>query len=238
MPSWEAGLGGSLGGQFRIRVYSDVIATDEEGNRTLVRYSAVIDRVSGSGRIYNGYNTYGNTNLGDYGNPQRGPFRYDTSGPGRVITMASNEDRWYGHDGNGNKTIYQGANYDAGNSPYVTSGSTGGNHGLPSYYRYADPNLVQLVGSTDVSLTIRVATNRVVKNIAISLTGGGNWYYFEGDTTDRTMTIGSASDPLRPGTTYPMRISLRRRNSGYWKEWGNMDVATQNSNNFFDVGDM
>lgn len=238
MASWEAGFGGSLGGQFRLRVYADIVATDEENNRTLVQYSAVIDRISGSGRIYNNYNTYGNTNLDDYGNPQRGPFRYDTSGAGRIINMALNEQRWYGHDGNGNRSIYQGANYDAGNGPYLTSAATGGGFGLPSYYRYADPNLVQVVDATDVSITIRVATNRIVNSIAISLTGGGNWYYFDGDTTDRTMTIGSQAQPLQSGTTFPLRISLRRRNSGFWKEWGNMDVSTVNSNNFFDVGDM
>lgn len=239
MAFWEAGFGGSLGGQFRIRVSSDIIATDEENNRTLIRYNAYVDRVSGSGRIYNLYNnTYGHTNLDDYGNPTRGPFRYDTSGPGRVITMAQNEDRWYGHDGNGNRSIYQGADYDAGNSPYWTGGSTGGGMGLPSYYRYADPTLVQVVASSDVSLTIRIATNRIVNSIAISLTGGGNWYYFDGDTTDRYCTIGDVNNPLPSGTDFPLRISLRRRNSGFWKEWGNITVSTAVSNNFFDVGDM
>lgn len=239
MAFFEAGFGGSSGGRFRIRVNSDIIATDEENNRTLVRYNAYVDRVDGAGgRIYNGYPTYGNTNLDDYGNPQRGPFTYDSRYVGRVITMAQNEDRWYGHDANGNRAIYQGANYDAGNGPYLTSGATGGGVGLPSYYRYAAPTLFQVVEATDVSLTLRIATNRVVDQIAISLTGGGNWYYFYGSTTDRYCTIGDANNPLPSGVTFPVRISLRRQASGYWQEHGNWDVATAVAGGFFDVGDM
>lgn len=238
MAFFEAGLGGSSGGSFRIRVNADVIAQDEEGNRSLVRYSAYVDRVSGGSRVWNLFNnTYGNTNLGDYGNPQRGPFNYDTTGAGRALTMASNEDRWYGHDANGNRTVFFGANIDMANSPYLTSGSTGGNVGFSSLYRYADPTLFQVVEATDVSLSIRVATNRVVDYIAISLTGGGNWIEFSGSTTDRTMTIGSPANPLTSGTTFPVRISLRRQASGFWKEWGNVDVSTAVQNKFFDIGD-
>lgn len=238
MAFFEAGLGGTYGGSFRIRVNSDIIATDEENNRTLIRYNAYIDRVSTSGgRIYNGFNTYGHTNLADYGNPQRGPFRYDSTGTGRVITMAQNEDRWYGHNPDGSRTIYQGADYDAGNGPYLTSGATGGNVGLPNYYRYADPTLFQVVAATDVSMTLRIATNRVVDIIAISLTGGGNWYYFDGSTTDRTVTIGSPTQPLMSGQNYPVRISLRRQASGFWKEAGNWDVQTAVQNKFFDLSE-
>lgn len=239
MAFFEAGLGGTYGGSYRIRVNSDIIATDEENNRTLVRYNAYVDRVStAGGHIYNNFNTFGHTNLDDYGNPQRGPFHYDMTGTGRMITMASNEDRWYGHDANGNRSIFQGADYDAGNGPYLTSGSTGGGVGLPSYYRFADPTGVYIVNADDVSLTIRVTTNRLVDQIAISLTGGGNWYYFGGSGYDYTMTIGSQATPLQSGTTFPMRLSLKRQASQFWKEWGNMDVTTANSNNFFDVGDM
>lgn len=239
MAFWEAGLGGSYGGSFRIRVNADIIGTDEENNRTLIRYNAYIDRVStGGGRIWNFNNTYGHTNLSDYGNPQRGPFHYDSTGTGRVITMASNEDRWYNHNSDGGRTIFEGADYDASNGPYLTSGATGGNIGLPNYYRYADPTLVQVVDSTDVSLTIRVATNRIVNVIALSLDGGGTWTNFNGDTTDRTMTLGDENTPLLADHTYALRISLRRRSSGFWKEWGNMDVTTAVSSRFFEIGDM
>ena len=232
MAFWEAGIGGSLGGQFRIRVSADVIAQEEDNNRSLIRYNAYVDRVSGSGRIYNYYGTYGHTNLGGYGNPQRGPFNYDTSGPGRVITMAQNEDRWYGHDGNGNGSSYFGADYDFANGPYVTSGATGGGMDFPQLYRFAAPNAIYFNNVTDTSFQFRVITNRVVNNIAVSLNGGG-WNYFEGDTTDRTMTF----DNLISDKVYSVRISLRRASSGNWQEHGNWDVQTATQNKFFDLGD-
>lgn len=236
MAFWEAGFGGNSGGQFRIRVHADVVAQEEENNRSLVRYTAYVDRIASGSRIWTGYNTYGNTNINGY-NPQRGPYRYDTTGAGRVITMAANEDYWVGHDGNGNANPYYGANYDPANSPYWTGGSTGGHYWLPPLYRYADPTVFEVVSVTDVSMTLRIATNRVVNSIAISLTAGGNWYYFDGDTTNRLCTIGSAANPLPSGKTFPIRISLRRRASGYWKEAGNWNVATASQNNFFEIGD-
>lgn len=140
-----------------------------------------------------------------------------------------------GHNGDGNKDFGAYVNgwlYSCGN--YATSGAWS----LPGLYQYADPTGFYVNQTTDVSMTLRVTTNRVVDNIAVSLTGGGNWYYFDGATTDRTMTIGSASNPLPSNTTYPVRISLHRQSNGYWKEAGNWNVATNSQNNFFDVGDM
>jgi hypothetical protein len=237
MAFFEAGMGGSFGGSFRIRVNSDIIAQDEENNRTLIRYNAYIDRVSTSGgRIFNGFNTFGHTNLGDYGNPQRGPFHYDSTGVGRVITMAANEDRWYGHNSDGTRTIFQGADYNGDNAPYLTSGATGGNVGLPSYYRYADPTGIFFNNITDVSFDLRVTTNRVCSFLQVSINGGASFpYQFGGSFTDKTVTIGSQSDPLPSDAPFSVQIILRRQASGFDKAAGNWGVSTETQNKFFDL---
>lgn len=233
MGYWEAGFGGNSGGSFRIRVNADVVAQDENGNQSLVQYSAYVDRVStAGGRIYNNYATYGHTNLGRYGNPQRGGFTYNTTGNGRVITMAQNEQRWYGHDGNGNGSDYFGADYNPDNSPYWTGGSTGGGMGFPSLYLWAAPNYIDFTSVTDTSFNFRVITNRVVDIIAVKL-NGGDWMYFYGATTDRTMNFSG----LRSDTVYGVYISLHRQSSGYWQEHGTWYTTTLAQNKFFDVGD-
>lgn len=236
MAFWEAAFGGSQGGYHRLRVQVDLVTQEEDNNRSLIQYNAWWERVDSTSFVYNYNPTYGNTNINGY-NPQRVVNGYYSNNAGERWNLAVNEQYWIGHDAGGWASPYFGANYDAANSPYLTSAATGGNYTLPTIYRYADPTLFQVVNVTDVSMTIRVATNRVVDSIAISLTGGGNWYYFDGATTDRTMTIGSPSAPLRSGTSYPVRISLRRQSSGYWKEAGNWDIVTGSQNRFFDLGD-
>lgn len=236
MPSWVAAYGGSGGGQFRLVVEVDLLGQEEDNNRSLIQYRSYMTRVSGSSRYWNLYTNYGHTNINGY-NPQRA-LTYDFNpGVGARFYLAGSENYWIGHDGNGNANPYFGADHNAANSPYLTTSATGGNYGLPGLYRYAAPNYVEANTITDVSFRFRTITNRVCDIIAISLTGGGNWYYFYGDFTDKTVQLGDANSPLPSDTTFPVRISLHRKSSGYWQEHGNWNVATLGQNKFFDIGD-
>ncbi len=231
MGFWEAGFGGSFGGNYRLRVQADLLTQEEDNNRSLILYNAWFEKVGG-GTAYNYATTYGNTNINGY-NPGRSIGGYNFgSGTGQRYYLAQNEQYWIGHDSAGNSNPYFGANYNAANSPYITTSATGGNMGLPGLYRYAAPNAIYFTNVTDTSFQFRVVTNRVVDNIAVSLNGGG-WIYFEGATTDRTMTF----DNLISDTIYSVHISLRRQSSGFWQEHGDWATTTASQNKFFDIGD-
>jgi hypothetical protein len=231
--SSAAAYGGTLGGAFRSNAVTDIVSQNEEANYTVVRFYGYMTRVA-TGNTWNFNPTF--CNIQPTGGMTTGNVNgYDgrnSAGPWYGIT----EDRGFYHDANGNLTISHYFYHNASNSPYLGESATSHNLTLPSYYRFADPNYVELVSSTDVSLTWRVDANRLCDVLAVSLTGGGNWYYFYGDFYSTTVTIGSVASPLMSGATFPLRISLRRKNSGFWKEHGNWNVSTKAQGNFFDVG--
>lgn len=231
MAFWEAGFGGSYGGYYRLRVNVDLLGQEEDNNRSLIRYSAWFEK-TGAGTAYHAGATYGNTNINGY-NPQRVINGYNFgSGTGQRYYLAQNEDYWIGHDGNGNASPYFGANYDAANSPYITSAATGGNMGLPALYRYAAPTYAEFNTITDTQFNFRVDTNRVVDNIAVSINGAA-WVYFAGSTTSRTMTFSG----LQSDRSHSVHISLHRQSDGYWQEHGDWYVITASQNKFFEIGD-
>lgn len=232
MAQWVAALSGTYGGSYRLYTNVDLIAQNEDANYSVIQYSAWVDRVSSyGGRIYNNFNTYGHTNING-NNPQRGPFRYDMSGPGRMITMASNEQYGIGHDGNGNANPYFASDYNADNGTYLGSAAAGGNMGLPGLYRYAAPTYVEFNSITDVSFNFRVVTNRVVDLVAVRL-NGSDWLYTSGSGQDYTIPFNN----LKSDTDYTIHISLRRQSDGYWQEYGDWTTHTATQNKFFDIGD-
>lgn len=234
MASWESAFGGTYGGSFRLRVDVDLIGQNEEGNYSIIRYNSYIYRTSTyGGHIWNYDRTYGNTNINGY-NPQRsiGSYDFPAGQTGNRYNLAVNEQYTIYHDSNGNANPFFGANFNLANSPYLTTSGTGGNYSLPSLYRYAAPNYVEFNGVTDVGFNLRVVSNRVVDRIGVQIDGGA-WQYFDGSTTDRTMSFGNKMS----GRTYSVRISLRRQASGFTSEYGNYFVTTADQNKFFDIGD-
>lgn len=231
--SSAAGYGGSVGGAFRANAVTDIVSQNEEANYTVVRFYGYMTRVA-TGNVWNFNATF--CNIQPTGGMVTGNVNgYDgrsSAGPWYGITI----DRGFYHDANGNLGLSHYFYHNASNSPYLLEAATSHNFAVPSYYRYADPNYVAVTASDDVSFSWRTDTNRLCDAIAISLTGGGNWIYFYGDFTSKTVTIGSPSDPLISDNTYPIRISLRRKNSGFWKEAGNWTATTQAQGKFFDVG--
>lgn len=240
MAFWEAGLGGTYGGSFRIRVNVDVIGQEVNNNRTLVRYNAYIDRVSTSGgRIFNGFATYGHTNKnGD--NPQRGPFTYDSTGNGRVITMAANEDLWVYHDGNGDANPYFAADYDAGNGPYLTSGAAGGNFGMPHINRYTTITNFFTYEVNDTNFKIYTSTSDVCNFLQVSLEDGVGWRDVTGATfTAYAFQVGGPDGflgvDLPSNASYNLRVRVRRADSGLWTESGVISVTTLGQGGIFDI---
>lgn len=224
---------GSLGGGHRVNAVTDIVSQNEEANYTVVRFYGFMTKASGSG-AYNFDPTY--CNIQPNGELINGNVNgYDSrssGGPWYGITA----DRGYYHDANGNLSVQAYFYHNASNLPYLGEGWTVHTCTLPSYYRYADPTYVEANSVTDIGFNWRVDTNRLCDQLAISLDGGA-WQYFGGDFTSKTVSLGGAGSPLISGHTYSVRISLRRKNSGFWKEAGNWSVTTNGQNNFFDMAD-
>ncbi len=235
MPSWSAGYGGSIGGQFRLVVEGDLVAQEEDNNRSLVRYRAYMTRVSGGSRAWNLYGTPGNTNFnGD--NPGRN-INYDFNiGIGARFYLVNNWDKWIGHDGAGNATIYLGANHNASNSPYITTAATGGNWGLPGLYQGIGISGVSFNTITDVSFKVRVTTNRTANRLELSINGGAWTTYYNGNFSDVTVQVGSPTSQLNMNTSYSVRARVRRASNGNLGESGTTSVVTA-VGGFFDIGD-
>jgi len=237
MPLFEAGIGGSLGNRFRVRFNLDVIAQEEDNNRSLVNYSAYVDNVSYSGNpVFNNGNQANSTTNKNGSAQYRGTFNYSSGSPGRVYTAASNEQFWVGHDGNGNGSVYGRYDVNLANSPYVTTGAVETAMGLPALYQGIGITNMYSPSQNDVSFTIVVNTNRNANLLQLSINDGA-WttYYDGGYGTGVQVTVGSRSAPLLGGTTYSVRARVRRGSNGVIADSGYIFVTTSPSNNFFDT---
>lgn len=234
MPSWSAGYGGSIGGQFRLVVEGDLVAQEEDNNRSLVRYRAYMTRVSGGSRAWNLYGTPGNTNFnGD--NPGRS-INYDFNiGIGQRFYLVNNWDKWVGHNASGNATIYLGANHNASNSPYITTAATGGNWGLPGLYQGIAVNSVSFDTINDVSFKVRVTTNRTANRLELSINGGAWTTYHSGNFSDITVQVGSPTNQLMSNSTYTVQARVRRASNGNLGTGGSS--VTTLGGGFFDIPD-
>lgn len=235
MASSEAGYAGSQGYGFRLVVTGDVLGQEEDNCRSLVRTTAYMKKVAGV-VAWNLNATY--ANIQPNGQLINGAINgYDSrSGSGPWYGFVY--DFWVGHnnDGTGSASFY--AYHNGQNLPYVGEAATSFSMGLPTLYRYAEPNALWFTNITDVGFTLNVNANRECDQINVSLDGGATWpYQIGGVFTNRTVDIGGVANPLRSGQTYTVRINLRRRVSGLWRETGNWGVTTEQQNKFFDLGD-
>lgn len=128
MALWEGAMGGSLGGQFRVRGEILTLSQDAANNRSLIRYTIFVDRITSGSRTWSGSsNTGWNRNQGYV--THWGAGSYDSTGAGRVKTIGI-EDYWIYHDANGNLSLFTEGYWDALNSPYLTSGGFSGTTGI------------------------------------------------------------------------------------------------------------
>lgn len=239
MAFFESIMGGSSGGSFRIRMHLDLVGQEVGNNRSLVRYTAYLDRTStAGGRIWNLFNnTYGTSNKNG-ATQSRGPYSYDTTGTGRVITFSGGEDFWVNHDGAGNAGVYGRIDYNPDNSPYFTSGWVDGSMGLPTINRYAAITVLNASSVTDVSFVINVNTDVTCNFLQISLEDGVGWRDVYGSNfTGYSVTVGPGgllNTQLPSNKLYNFRARVRRADSGLWSESGVASVTTGSQGSMFD----
>lgn len=215
----DAAYGGSLGYMYRLRVNVDVIQTDVANNRTLVRYSAWMEKVvSGGSASY--ISSSGHTNINGY-NPYRsmGGFTFG-SGTGQRYYLAVNEDYWIGHDANGDACPYFGADHD-GNIGPIQYASGGANMWMPHINRYANINSFYVHGVGSRQFSIHVDASLYCNSIQYSLDGAG-WVEVGGEFWGRDLTFSGLSS----GTAHRVSIRIRARDSGLWTTSGEIYATT------------
>lgn len=237
MPLYESTIGGTYGNRFRVRFNLDVIAQEEDNNRSLMNYSAYVDNVSYSGNpIYNNLNQASTTTNKNGSSQFRGTFNYSSGSPGRVYTAAVNEQFWVGHDGNGFANCYARLDANLANSPLVTTGWVETTMGLPQLYQGIVFTNFYSPYQDDVSFAIYVSTDRNANLLQLSINDGPWTTYYDGFFgTAVQVQVGSQSAPLLGGTTYSVRIRFRRASNGRFAESGYIYVTTAPTNNFFDT---
>lgn len=229
MPSWVAAYGGSGGSSFRLVVEVDLLAQEIDNNRSLIQYRCYMTRVVGGSRYYSlpPYYTYGNTNINGY-NPGR-TITFDFNpGVGQRVYLTNNENYWIGHDANGNANPYFGANHNANLSPYLLSAATGGNWQLPNIPRYANITGFSVTNVTDVGFNINVNVDNLCDLLQYTINGGASWNQVYGDFYSRTVSL----TDLPSGTTYPVIVWVRRKDSQLASQSGVIYVATLEQSKF------
>lgn len=226
----EVVYGGTVGGEYRWRLTVAVLSQDTINNRSLVRLTADMRKVSGSNWTYN-YNdtsgtlTYDGTTVNrimdyyDFRNGVNGPFYF----------TQSTTDVYINHNTDGTKTANFQAYHNAANSPYLTTATVSFNYTLPTIARNA--TLTQFTASaiTDEGWTFNVGTDVTCDLLEYSLDNGSNYTTaFSGDFTSRTIAITG-----RPsGTAYTTRVRVRRKDSGLKTTSDALIVTTLEQNNF------
>jgi hypothetical protein len=237
MAFMEAGFGGSLGGQFRLRVNVDVIGQEQGNNRSLIRYTAWLERVQSSGGSapFNYSTTYGNTNINGH-NPQRaiGGYIWPVNEVGRRYYLAQNEDYWIYHDGAGNANPVFGANFDMANSPLITSAAVAQNVGMPHINRYANIDGFNVDWTTDEAIRIAWHSDSNVSAISWWSSGiDGGAHHDEGSGGQGWFV--KELHNLASQTTYDFKVAVQRADSGLWTESGTLYATTLAQNNFFGI---
>lgn len=233
--SSSAGYEGNFGGHYRVNAVTDIVSQNEEANYTVVRFYGFMTK-TGSVGVYNFDPTY--CNIQPTGGMVNGNVNgYDGrngSGPWYGITI----DRGFYHNNDGSLQIGHYFYHNASNMPYIGTGATSHNLWLPQYYRYAELSAFSWGTITDVSIQINVSSNRLADYVQFSVDNGGSYPYgFGGDWWSKTVTLGSPSTPLRSGTTYNVKVQVRRKASGLWSTSGTYTITTKRQNNFFDLSD-
>lgn len=225
----EAGMGGTLGGQHRIRQQIDVVGQEIGNNRTLIQYSAWLERVISGSRVWNYDPTPGVTNINGYA-PGRAINGYDSRSAGQRWYMAQNEQYWIGHDGNGDANPYFRADYDARNPNYLTSGWCAGNVWMPHINRFTNITRFDTSNVSDVGFTINAGVDSMANFLRYSLEDGVGWRdQFGGNFYNYSFALGGN---FPSNKAYNLRISVRRADSGLWTDSGVIGVITKGQSGF------
>lgn len=217
----EGRFSGSLGYNYKVAMTVDVIRQEVGNNRTLIRYSAWVEQI-GSGWVSINSGS-GSININGY-NPGRGlPGGFNFNSAGQRRYFAQNEEYWIGHDGNGNANPFFTAHMVASaNAGYLGGAEARMNVWMPHIDRYVGINSWGADTPTEKSFNIWVNADATADAFLYSLNGAGFVGAYYGHFGSRTATINN----LKPGTTYNVRISIRKADSGMWTESGVKSITT------------
>lgn len=233
MAFMEAGFGGSLGGQFRIRAQVDVAGQEQGNNRTLITYNAWLERVQSSAgnAPYNYNTTYGHTNINGY-NPGRsiGGYIWPVNEVGRRYYLAQNEQYWIYHDGNGDANPVFGADFNMDNYPYITSGSVAQYVAMPHINRYANITGFNLGSITDEAINLNASADVYCSNFEFSKDGGASWQGVGGGGSQQITYRNLPSN-----TTFNTMVRITRGDNGLVTTSGVAPNTTKPQNNFLGI---
>lgn len=225
----EVAYGGSIGGDYRLRLTVTLLSQDTINNRSLVRVQADMRKV-GSNFAFNYNDTYGSITY-DGNSPGRVMDYYDfrSGNNGPFYFTESFTDVYINHNADGTKTANFQAYHNAANSPYLTTATVSFNYTLPTIARNATLTQFTATSITDTGWTFNVGTDVTCDLLEYSLDNGSNYTTaFAGDFTSRTIAITG-----RPSATaYTTRVRVRRKDSGIKTTSNSLVVTTLEQNNF------
>lgn len=188
---------------------------NESGNYSTINWQAYFHFETDDAQLDNG-SVYSNVGTLWYNGGR--VYNYSGNTSLRNMSLASGSFN-IGHDGNGNQSV----NLYGGIDVYATGRSAGNQWwSLPQIYREIAINNWSLSSANVTSFNVWVNTNRTADLVDYSINGGAWTRGYTGDFTDRTFTISN----LNPGTTYSVKVRVRRKDSGKYTESGLKSITT------------
>lgn len=138
-----------------------------------------------------------------------------------------------GHNGDGSRSFGSNADGRIYNNTVNSSGS--GSWSLPSLYQEIAFNSITYTNITDVSMDVNVSVNRTANLLQLNVDGTGLTTYFSGSYSSKTVTIGSAANPLQSGVNHTIVVRTRRSSNNNVTDSGTYNIATAVQNKFFDL---
>jgi hypothetical protein len=214
--------------KFILHIDATEISIDTVNNRSLISVDAYVKDVSYSGSaIFNFDPTYGHVNIaGD--NPQYTIGGYSFSSPGQFFYLVQGRQAWIGHDGNGDASVFIGADYDGQNSPFLNATSTSMVMGLSHINRFANVTSYAVDTVTDEGITAHINTDVNCSLIQFSIDGGSTWFSAGSGTYAQVVFHN-----LRSGTAFNVVARVTRADNGLVSTTGTIPVTTGLQNNFF-----
>lgn len=214
-------------GNLRLYIVVERISSEEDNNRSLVRYRAYMTRTASNGfRYWNLNNTFGWIDRNGTGNRlNRTMSGYDFNmGVGSNFWLSSSTwlEMWVPHNSDGTKTTNFRAYHNGDNSSVGSVTTPWASLSLPTLYQAIAVSSFSIDNITTESVRLNVSCNRTANRLEWSINGGA-WQAVARTFTSTTQTITG----LTPGTSYGFRVRVRRSsNNNYSPASGTLNRST------------